>query len=185
MRIISYAIASENGRYNNTFLWGNVDKYLNFMSRYFPIKFVRTSDWGNARYRILQAAGSLTQNAFATTVASQRLTRISMTSNYAQHNYMCAKVLMHEFGHCLQTAFVHLSGTVDLMSASTGSASNFTQRDCYYFWERAYGMTLAPYSSQEKNRMREVFMPNTLSIPEVEFISCSCSHEEIEEVEAP
>ena len=185
MRIISYAIASQNGKYNNTFLWGNVDSYLNFMSRYFPIRFVRTSDWNNARYKILQVSGTLPQNAFADTNASQRLTRISMVSNYAKHNYMCAKVLMHEFGHCLQTAFVHLSGTVDLMSATTGSASNFTQRDTYYFWERAYGMTLAPYSPQEKNRMREVFMPKTLSQPKVKLIPCKCKHQEIIEVEAP
>lgn len=179
MRTITYAIASEDGRYNQSFLWSNVQSYLDFMSIYFPIQFVRINDWNGARYRILQARGSLNRNAFAETSASLRRTRISMTANYQSHNYLCAKVLMHEFGHCLQTGFVHLSGSVDLMSETTGNSNNFTERDCVHFFARAYGYksSLRPWIGAERDRMRQTFMPPQVRVAAMTTASMPPEHE--------
>jgi hypothetical protein len=181
MRTITYVVATENGRYNPTFPWGRIQAYLDFMSNYFPIRFVRISDWNSARYRIVNGNYTSTVTA-ALTSASNRTTRISNTFNFGMNDYWSAKVIMHEFGHCLNTSIVHLSGNVDIMTPSAGTAGNFTKRDCDNFYARAYGYLGTRRPWNEPDAMRQAFTPvralGLLSSPEIaDEISCSCKIE--------
>jgi hypothetical protein len=176
MRTITYAVATENGRYNSSFRWDRVQAYLDFMSLYFPIQFERISNFSAARYRIVNGTVSGGSRVAATTSASQRRTKISNVFPFGQSDYWCAKVIIHEFGHCLNTSIVHLSGGVDIMTASAGTAHNFTQRDCDNFYAKAYGWLGSRRPWNEPNLMRETFSPalRTMADGEEEHCECTC-----------
>jgi hypothetical protein len=175
MRTITYAIAAEKGKYNPTFPWGRIQAYLDFLSIYFPIRFVRTSDYNGARYRILAGNVSGGSRVAATTSASKRRTTISNAFPFDMNDYWCAKVVMHEFGHCLNTSIVHLSGSVDIMTASAGTAHNFTQRDCDNFYARAYGWLGPRRPWNEPTLMRDTFAPAMRTMPDGEADHCECT----------
>lgn len=160
MREITYVVGLLNARsrYNPQFLDNRIDVYLNFLSEWFAIRFRRISDYNAARYRILFGAVPGARTA-AVTSASKRQTTISESFPFGRNDQYCARVLVHEFGHCLNTSFVHLSGLVDVMSVYGGTAGNLTKRDCDYFFGRAYAYkgSRRPWYPEDANKLVSTF----------------------------
>jgi hypothetical protein len=176
-RQITYSVASEwGGRYNNTFLWGNLQKYLDFMSRYWDIQFVRVN--ANGRIKIHQAGTNPGATVAAWTNIPIFTMRISPTFNFAQNNYYCAKVLCHEFLH-MPGGASHLPGNVAVMSVYGGTAGNFTQEDYRYMQAYAWKSALRPHT--EPNAMAQAFTAVRASRFEEEPdpLVFGCDHQEL------
>lgn len=181
MREITYVVGLLNNasRYNGTFLDGRIQVYLDFLSRYFPIRFKRINDPRIARYRIYFGAVSNPRYA-AVTSASERRTTINQSFNFGRNDHYCARVLIHEFGHCLNTSFVHLKGTFDVMSETAGTAGNLTENDCKYFYAKAYGYagSRRPWLPGESNLLASTFsnplVRDSGNVATGEDAVCSC-----------
>lgn len=154
MREITYALASENGRYNPTIPFGHLQPCFEIISRYKAVVFRRISNYGAARVKILQSSRDLGPNVFASTRKSDFRISFSPTANFGNNVYLFCKVLNHEFGHCAGSTS-HLGGSIALMTPNAGSCRNWTEADYGYIGAYAWRGSLRPH--QEPNRMYELF----------------------------
>jgi hypothetical protein len=149
-RQITWALATKRGvAYNPKFKFNEIQLYLNFLSRYWDIVFVRQTDYASARIKFLNtnAASVMETNIGA------RECYISSYFNFANNSYWSCRALTHEFMH-MAGGPNHL-GQPNIMAANGGSAGNFTQADCNYM--RAYGWRSAVRPWQEPNAMKTAF----------------------------
>lgn len=153
MREITYALASDDGRYNPTIPFGSLQACLEVIERYKLVKFKRISNYPAARVKFLQSNKSLGTNVFASTRKSDFRISFSPTANYGNNVYLFCKVVNHEFGHCAGSTS-HLGGNVALMSANAGTCRNWTEAD-YGYLPYTWRSALRPH--QEPNYMYNIF----------------------------
>lgn len=149
-RIIKYTISTQyrNGVYQGTFLWGDVDRCLNFLGRYYNIRFVRAN---SGTLNIIQANYQIsTPNAFAWTNGNRIY--ISPVANYGRSLALTLKVLVHEFGHAAGGG-AHNPDPRAIMSANSGTANCIIESDARWFQAYQWKSTLRPW--HEPNYMKD------------------------------
>jgi hypothetical protein len=147
-KIIRYTIATQypsGTTYQGTFLWGDVDKCLNFMGRYWNIQFVRAE---SGSLNIVQANYQIVGNgSFAWT--SGNTIHISPIANYKRSLGLTLKVLVHEFGHAAYGGTSHNSDASGIMAFNTGTAGNFIESDAKWYSAYEWKGTLRPWHEPE------------------------------------
>jgi hypothetical protein len=142
-RIIRYTIATQyrsGTTYQGTFLWGDVDRCLNFLGRYWNIQFVRAN---SGTLNIVQANYQIsTPSAFAWTQGTTIY--ISPVANYQRSLALTMKVLLHEFGHAAGGGS-HNPDPRALMSTNTGTANCIIESDANWFRAYQWKGTLRPW----------------------------------------
>lgn len=149
-RIIRYTIATQyrNGVYQGTFLWGDVDRCLNFLGRYYNIQFVRAN---SGTLQIIQSNTQIsTTNAFAWTNGNRIY--ISPVANYGKSLALTLKVLVHEFGHAAGGG-AHNPDPRAIMSTNSGTANCIIESDARWFQAYQWKSSLRPW--HEPNYMKD------------------------------
>lgn len=143
-RIIKYTIGTQyksGTTYQGTFLWGNIDRCLNYMGRYWNIQFVRAN---SGTLNIIQANYQISPgNAFAWTRGNTIY--ISPVANYGKSLALTLKVLVHEFGHAAYGGTSHNSDLRGIMSFNTGTANNIIESDAKWWKAYQWKGTLRPW----------------------------------------
>jgi hypothetical protein len=156
-RIIRYTIATQyrgGTTYQGTFLWGDVDRCLNFLGRYWNIQFVRAN---SGTLNIVQANYQISPgNAFAWTRGNTIY--ISPVANYQKSLALTLKILVHEFGHAAYGGTSHNNDLRGIMSFNTGTASNFIESDAKWYGAFQWKSSLRPW--HEPNYMKNWWLGN-------------------------
>ena len=147
---VTFSIHSETGGYNPTFLWGNIQQYLDFFSRYWDVQFVRNN---NGRIKFVQAKAVPTPGVAMWTNRAVFTTWISPVFNFKQNNLVCCQCINHEFGH-MCSALAHLPPNIGALMGPNANCTNFTKADYQYF---PYAWKGALRPDQEPLKMAQAF----------------------------
>lgn len=158
VRVITWDLATyyQNGAYNGTFAFGNIQHSLNLLSRYWNIAFQRVTRGG--QYHVIQANYNLGNNVAArsggnTTVISPNF----RFSTVAQ----CEMVIHHEYNHI--TDLAHNGDPNSIMSPNGG----YFITPGTYKWYRNFQWKGALRPEHEPNFMRQYWLGAvTLDQPE-------------------
>jgi hypothetical protein len=139
MRTITWALATDRKvGYNPTYRFNEIQRHLDFMSRYWAIRFVRQTDYASARVKVLNTA----QAAVMQSDIGNRVIKISSYFRFGSSYQQC-RLLCHEFMH-LAGGPAHL-GQPHIMATNGGTAGNFTQQDCNFMRAYAWRSTTRPW----------------------------------------
>ncbi len=152
-RIIRYTIATQyrsGTTYQGTFLWGDVDRCLNYLGRYWNIQFVRAN---SGTLSICQANYQIsTPNSYAWTNGTTIY--ISPVANFQRSLPLTLKVLLHEFGHAASPGGGgHNPDPRGLMSTNTGTSNSIIESDAKWFKAYQWKSNLRPW--HEPNHMKD------------------------------
>lgn len=184
MRTITWALATQRGvPYNPTYLFNELQLYLNFIAEYKALKFVRISDYNSARIKFINMPVAVMQ-----TDISKFTCKISSYFNFSKNRFWCCKATCHEFLHMAGGA-KHIPQP-HVMSVDAGKLNNFSQADCTYLNPYAWKNARRPWL--EPNKMSETFKQTqnveTLIDQSINF-QCTCeevsSFEEIDIDDTP
>lgn len=149
-RSIPWSLHTEIGSYNQTFLYSNIQQYLDLFGRYYDIVFPRTND---GRIKFIQAGNAPTAGWAMWTNRATFTTRIAANFNFKKNNLVCCQCINHEFGHdCSNLA--HLPANLGALMGPNASCTNFTKLDYQYF---PYAWKGALRPDQEPLKMQQTF----------------------------
>jgi len=155
-RSISWSLHTEVGSYNPTFLYSNIQQYLDFLARYFDISFQRVND---GRIKFIQAGKAPTAGWAMWTNRATFTTKIAMDFNFKKNNLVCCQCINHEFGHdCSNLA--HLPANIGALMGPNANCTNLVKADYQYF-PYPWRSSLRP--DQEPLKMKQMFGTSTLA----------------------
>lgn len=182
-RQITWSFHTETGNWNTSYNAGRIGDYLNFLGRYWDIRFDRNNN-GRIKF-ILARTSNLDWAAWTRGFEC----RINVNYNFnvgPTKEALCAYVACHEFGHMVRPQGVNgnvHSTQLGLMSPNCNMpAGNLYQAD--YPWFDAYPRkpgSKRPH--EEPGLMKRTFVPSAsataLDDMQVQSIEFGCSHNEV------
>lgn len=168
-REITWSLATQykNGAYNGTFRFDLIQAAFDHMAQYFQVRFRRTTRGGSVL--VLQATKSLGPN-FAAWVTGNTI-YISPTYNFGRKPELCARVILHEFGHIGGPS--HSKDPDALMHLETGRSRGWIQDDMRWFGKYRLRNGLPPRGS-----IGAAFLPMKSGNSQVEEVTepVACQH---------
>jgi hypothetical protein len=148
-RVITWALATQRGvAYNPTFLFNELQLYLNFIAEYKDVLFQRVSNYASSRIKFLNAPVRVMETNIPSFTCY-----ISSYFNFGKNRAWSCRATDHEF--------MHMSGGPNhlpqphIMSANAGTVGNFTVQDYNYL--RAYADKSARRPWTEPNAIAQRF----------------------------
>lgn len=174
-RQITYAIASENGKYNQSFRWDLIQEFLNFPCRYWDIQFVRVNK--SPRFWIIQS-NKLNGPGWMWARKSEMKIWNHSSVNWGRDAVSCGCALLHEFCH-LAGSGNHLTDPKALMRTYGGPINNYTPADANYMAPYAWKSSLRPWHEPTAmlDTFKKLMLPGEISepvSPQLE-IGCGCN----------